>query len=257
MGGGEDVCRRVGGGRLPLETVEVTAGTHGGRVQMRDKTGAFTASATFDVHNMRFGLTWAYTPPDVYTPLDLLPAVKFLAALATGDHLAVNFNGDTIGPESVEPFGEAAEEAVGFAHVLEHLVGVQVRAGMFFDVTNDLTPDERDSIIVASRLMRGEQVEGTWEAVTLTILPEGNTAVKGALDGLTVIPDIQIGADMSISIQGTVVPIGWVVRVFESAMVQAWEEANDDDHPGMTKLYLIPADTDKVTQFLEARPADR
>ena len=238
--------------QLPLETVEVTAGTHGGRVQLREKTGAFTARATFDIHNMRFDLTWAYTPPDVYTPLDLLPAVKFLAALATGDHFAVDFNGDTIGPESVGAFGEAAEEAVGFAHVLEHLVGVQVGTGVFFDVTNDLTPDETDSIIVASRLLRGEKVEGTWEAVTLTILPEGKTAVEEALDGLTVNPDIQIGADMSISIQGTDVPIGWVVRVLESATVQAWEEVNDDDHPVATKLYLIPADTDKVTQSLEA-----
>ncbi|MDE0170913.1 MAG: hypothetical protein OXS29_15625 [bacterium] len=238
--------------RLPLETVAVTAGTHGGRVQLRDKSGAFTARATFDIHNMRFDLTWAYTPPEVYTPLDLLPAVKFLAALATGDYLTVDFNGATLGPESVYAFGEAAEEAVRFTRVLEHLVRVQVKTGMFFDVVGDLTTDVADSIIVASRLLRGEQVEGTWEAVTLTIPPEGKTAVEEALGGLNAIPNTQIGANMSIRIQDTEVPIGWVVRVLESATVHAWEQANDDDHPGMTKLYLIPADADKVTQSLKA-----
>ena len=123
---------------------------------------------------------------------------------------------------------------------------------MFFDVVGDLTTDVADSIIVASRLLRGEQVEGTWEAVTLTIPPEGKTAVEEALGGLNAIPNTQIGANMSIRIQDTEVPIGWVVRVLESAMVHAWEQANDDDHPGMTKLYLIPADADKVTQSLKA-----
>ena len=48
-------------GAVAVRAVEVTSGTHSGRVQLRDKTGAFTARATFDVHNMRFDLTWAYT----------------------------------------------------------------------------------------------------------------------------------------------------------------------------------------------------
>ena len=50
---------------------------------------------------------------------------------------------------------------MGFARILEHLVVVQVGTGVFFDVVGELTPDEADSIIVASRLLKGEQVEGT------------------------------------------------------------------------------------------------
>lgn len=105
--------------RIRLEPEEVTAGTSSGRVLLWDESVAFTAEAKFDIPNMVFGLPWAYTPPDVYTPLDLLPAVKFLAAFAAGGHAAAGFSGDTIGPESVGAFGsDTAEEAVWFAHVL-------------------------------------------------------------------------------------------------------------------------------------------
>ena len=234
--------------KLPLETEQITTGARGGRIRWRDKSGALTIEAKYDISNNSLGLRWIYSQPDVYSPLDLLPASKLVAALETGDRAAVDLNGvpmasGTIGLSDPSEFGEFA---VWFADVLEHLVIVQVKTGTFFAVRRDLTPDEVDDIFLASRLLRGKEVVGTWDTVTITVLPEGITAVKEGLGSLEVIHDIQVAYDMSISVMDETVTIGRVVRVFKSARVQAWEEATDGAPTGTTKLHLVPADTNDV-----------
>ena len=239
--------------QLPLDAEQVTAGARGGRVLLRDKSGALTIEARFDVTNRSLRLRWTYTQPDTYLPLELMPAARFLAALESGDRLAVEFDGETIASESISLMDadELAGEAVWFAEVLGYLVNVQLKTGVYFRVQGDLTPDEVDTIATASRLLNGDDVTGTWDSVEITVLPEGITAVTEALDGTSAIPEIQVAADMSISVQRQTIPIGRAVRVLKSARVQAWEDASDGAPPGTTKLYLVPGNTNRVVVSLD------
>ena len=237
--------------RLPLISDNASRGTSGVEISLVDRSGAVTATVRLDASEFTFNLNWHYSQPDEFSPLDLLPAVKFAAAIEGGADIAVIFNGETLGPKNpgTVRFGEPGD-AANFALLLEHLANVQTRTGVFFDVSTHLTSDEAREIVVASRLLNGERVPATWERISLHITPDGREAVAAALSG----PPrhkAQVGAHMSLVVQGQTIPIGDVTRVFESARALNWEPADDSDPSGTTVLCLVPADTNTVTVFLD------
>lgn len=238
--------------RLPLIADEASRGTSGVEISLRDKSTAVTATVRLDATEFTFNLNWHYSQPDPFSPLDLLPAVKFAAAVEGGADIAVIFNGETLGPESpgTVRFGEPGD-AARFAFLLEHLVNVQTRTGHFFNVSTQLTTDEASEIVVASRLLNGERVQATWERMQLHITPDGHEAVAAALSGTSPTHNAQVGAHMSLVIQGQTIPIGDVTRILESARVLSWEAADDSSPPGTTVLCLVPADHNTVTVFLD------
>ena len=237
--------------QLPLVAEDASRGTRGVEISLHDKSGAVTATVRGDASELTFNLIWRYSQPDEFAPLDLLPAVKFAAAVEGGAHIAVVFNGETIGPESPGPvgFGEP-REAARFARLLEHLVNVQTKTGVFFDISTQLTSEEVREIVVASRLLNGESVQATWERIDLHVTPDGHEVVADALSGSSS-HNARLGAHMSLTVQGQTIPIGDVTRVVESARVLSWEAADDDSPTGTTVLRLVPADTNNVTILLD------
>ena len=162
-----------------------------------------------------------------------------------------SFNGETIGPESPGPVGFGGpREAARLALLLEHLVNVQTKTGVFFDISTQLTSEEAREIVVASRLLNGESVQATWEHIDLHVTPDGHEAVAAALSGSTS-HNARLGAHMSLVVQGQSIPIGDVIRVVESARVLRWEAADDGNPTGTTVLRLVPADTNNVTILLD------
>lgn len=237
--------------QLPLVAEDASRGTRGIEISLRDKSGAVTATVRDDASELPFKLIWHYSQPDEFAPLDLLPAVKFAAAVEGGAHIAVVFNGETLGPESPGPvgFGEP-REAAQFALLLEHLVNVQTKTGVFFDISTQLTSEEAREIVVASRLLNGESVQATWERIDLHVTPDGHEAVAAALSGSSS-HNARLGAHMSIAVQGQIIPIGDVTRVVGSARVLSWEAADDNSPTGTTVLRLVPSDTNNATVFLD------
>ena len=76
---------------LPLVAEDASRGTRGVEILLRDKSGAVTATVRGDASELTFKLIWQYSQPDEFAPLDLLPAVKFAAAVEGGAHIAVVF----------------------------------------------------------------------------------------------------------------------------------------------------------------------
>ena len=237
--------------QLPLVAEDASRGTRGVEISLHDKSGAVTATVRVDASDLTFNLIWQYSQPDEFTPLDLLPAVKFAAAVEGGAHIAVVFNGETIGPESPRPVGFGdSREAARFALLLEHLVHVQTKTGIFFDISTQLTSEEAHEIVVASRLLNGESVAATWERIEIHVTPDGHEAVAAALSGSSS-HNARLGAHMSLAVQGQTIPIGDIIRIVESAKVLSWEAANDDSPTGTMILCLVPADTNRVTVILD------
>ncbi len=237
--------------QLALDAHEVSTGVRGVLISLVDKSKAVTAEIRIDVSELALSLRWAYLPPDAFFPLDVLPAVKFAAALEGGAQLAVDFNEETHGPGDPGPFQSAVPgEAAQYARFLEHLANVQIKKGSFFEVRNEFTPEQAAAIEEASRLLNGEKLEGTWESLSIQIAPEGQEAFEAALGNSSPIHDMQTGGVLSINIQDNEVLIGQVNHVFDPARVLSWDEAEGSEPPGTTTLTLVPADSNRVTSSL-------
>ncbi len=238
--------------QLPLVADEASSGARGALISLADKSKAVTAEKRLDVSELDFSLSWAYSQPDVYSPLDLLPAARFAAALEGGAQLAVDFNGESHGPGDTGPFQSAVlGEAARYGEFLGHLANVQIKAGVFFEVRHEFSSEEVTAIEQASRLLNGEELEGTWQRLSMTVTPEGHKGVEAALAGSTVVRDVRSGSGLSIVVQGNEIPVGQVVDTLDPTKVLSWEELDDGDTPGTTKLTLVPADSNKVTRALE------
>lgn len=125
---------------LPLRVEDASRGVRGAQISLRDRSGAVDATLRFDTYGSIVGLKWHYSQPDDYLPLDLLPAVQFAAAVEAGARIAAIVNGVTVGPENPGSvrFGEHGD-ADRFARLLEHLANVQMRTGVLFNVSTQLT----------------------------------------------------------------------------------------------------------------------
>lgn len=242
--------------QLPLVAEEASAGGRGVLISLADKSEAVTAEIKIDVSELTISLNWAYSQPDVYSPLDLLPAARFAAALEGGAKLAFDFNGETHGPCDIGPFpSDVHGEAARYADFLGHLANLQIKAGVFFDVRDEFPSEEVTAIVQASRLLNGETIEGTWQELSMIVKPDGRDTMKAALGTSPVVGDVQSGGDMSIVVQGNEIPVGLVRDTLAPARVLSWEEVDDGDMPGATKLILVPADSNKVTRTLETAGA--
>ena len=239
--------------QLPLEADQASIGARGIRIMLRDKSGWLTATATFNISDLSLKLDWNFSIPQEYSPHDILPAAKFVSALERGARVEVLFKGDTIGPEQPGPMRPAnTGEATQSAGFLEHLANVQIKTGIFFDVTEGLTPEETDDIETASRLLNGEELTRTWDEVTIDITPDGRDAFRTALQGRST-HNLQLGSDLNINIQGVTIPIGRVVQAMESARVLEWETSADAAANETTKVTLVPAETNTLTMALETQ----
>ncbi|MCY3961022.1 MAG: restriction endonuclease [bacterium] len=239
--------------RLPLEATDLKSGTRGGIITLSDKSGAVTAEAKFDALDMVFELACIYTQPGSFSPLDLLPALKFAAALEGGALVSVDINGETLGPTDPGTFQtQSSGEVAGYARLVEHLVIAQTKTGVFFDVDSQLTVEEELDIVMAGRLLNGETVAAKWEQMELRIIPEGRQTVENALGDPSSTNNIQSIAEESIELQGIVIPLGQVARNVESARVLSWTEAEEGSPPGTTILTLVPNHSDTMTLRLVA-----
>ena len=244
--------------QLSLEETERTAGHRGVRLLLRDKSAALTVQARLDASDGSGGMTVRYDHPDEFSPLDLLPAAKFWQAIPRADHLALVVNGETIGRGSYEMdafFGDGDAEYVRFT---EHLAHHQTATAVFFPIRGEVTAEDARDVVLASRLLRGERITQTWTEFKMTITPEGRgpvaTALQDAADVAgTPVTAIRSGAHLSITVQGTTVPIGMLVKEIGSATVLSWTDAGDEAPPGTSTLVLVPAETNTLTMFLDDR----
>ena len=111
------VLKAVGGSgaveaQLPLVADEASSGARGALISLADNSKAVTAEIRLDVSELAFSLSWAYSQPDVYSPLELLPAARFAAALEGGEDAGrmVRRVSSDLGRLVDEVLGDAAAE---------------------------------------------------------------------------------------------------------------------------------------------------
>ena len=244
--------------QLSLEETERTAGHRGVRLLLRDKSAALTIRVRLDASDGSGEMTVRYDHPDEFSPLDLLPAAKFGEAITQADHLALVVNGEILGRGSYDVDAFFSEGDAEYVRFTEHLAHLQAATGVFFPIRGEVTAEDARDVVLASRLLRGERMTQTWTEFSMTITPEGRGPVAAALQDAaeaagTPATTIRSGAHLSITVQGTTVPIGTVVKEIDSAIVLSWTDAGDQAPPGASTLVLVPAETNTLTMFLNDR----
>lgn len=112
-----------------------------------------------------------------------------------------------------------------------------------------------EEIVLDNGLINGETLEGTWQRLSMKVTPDGHEAFEAALGDMPVVSDVRSDGDLSIVVQGNEIRVGRVVDTFDPAKLLSWEELDCGDTPGVTKLTLVPADSNKVARPLEAAGA--
>ena len=241
--------------QLPLFPEDPTTGARGVRFAFRDKSGSLTGTVRYDAPTSRWNLNWSYTIPGEFWPLDLLPTAKFMAALDHDTQVGFVVNGEALPMESPGTLhGADTGDAERFARLIDHLANLQSRTGVFFVVNTGFTAEEIGAMVLASRLLNGEHVETPWDELVFDVVPGGHQPISAAL-GDRLIHNVSIGSYMSIDVQGNTIPVGQVFRVCESAKVERWVSDENGGPPGTSKLYLVPAETNISTMFLDLDPS--
>ena len=234
--------------QLPLKLVSRTAGQRGGILTFSDSSEAGTATLRLDVRNRVADCNYQFSEPDSYSPAMLLPAVRFVAEMGRSASVAVLLDGQVcaVGDPTVDT--HHVGNAIGFANLLEAIVFLQTRTGMFFDLRGHLAPEEVHALDTAVRLLRGETLTSTWTSLNMEIRPEGYAMIRAV--GLSVPRPLRVVNDMSIILQDLLIPIGEVVNEIESATVR-------DDIPlpseSATPLEVtfIPGETNTINTWLK------
>ena len=221
-----------------------------------DKSAALSVEARFDAGAGSGIMTLQYEHPYEFSPLDLLPAAKFWEAIGRSDHLALVVNGETVGRGTYDAALCSIEGAAEYVRFTEHLVHVQTATGIFFNIRGEVSAEDARDVVLASRLLRGERITQTWTELSLSITPAGREPVEEALQGTAEpagvpVTGIRIGAHLSIVVQDNTIPIGAIVREFDSARVLSWTDAGEQAPPGASTLILVPAEADTLTAFLD------
>ena len=244
--------------QLSLETTETTAGRRGLRLILRDKSAAMNVEARFDVNDGSGIITVRYEHPYEFAPLDLLPAANFwgtASSIDRADHLALLVNGENVA-QGIHDSGMVGAAAAEYVRFTEHLVRVQTTTGVFFNIRGEITPEDARDVVWASRLLGGERITQPWTELAISITSAGRGAIEAALSDAaepagTPVHAIRTSAQMSITVQGNIIPIGQVVQEIASARVLSWTEAGKEAPLGSTALTLVPAETDQLTLFLD------
>jgi hypothetical protein len=163
---------------LDLIDVEVSQGVHGPGtwISGQDRGGALEFQLLLngsDGHMLRINVC-SLTGK---TPADVLPAVQMVADLAPGTGVVLAVRGG----KPVSPIWEPSESpptanARWHVALLEALLAVQRHTYQRIVVPDiDATPpDQLAQILQVGRLLQGEQIDGLWTEVSLTVLKPDN-----------------------------------------------------------------------------------
>jgi hypothetical protein len=174
------VCSSPDGGRiveLPLDFELESHGERGAIWKGKDRTGTLSMVLTADRLDRMFNVKMNLRAVESYYPQDMWPVARFLAALVAPSRFALHAEtGERITDLTdveTEPWMEP-----WMPPFMEDLVLVQTAVRK---VPATINVAEMNAIGAAAALLRGEEVEGTWEQLTTTISAKASEADRSKL----------------------------------------------------------------------------
>jgi hypothetical protein len=148
--------------RITMEVTGHSAGPAGGlRVLSQDRSGLLTLDQRFDLvrRTHRAHLAYQYHPGAL--PQDAVPVLRFCAAVAAGQKMAITDPTGNILATSSGSFGPATWPEA-YIRCAEALAEVQQLAGTAFPLPLAFTPEDQRDMDYARAILHGDNVRAQW-----------------------------------------------------------------------------------------------
>jgi hypothetical protein len=235
---------------IRLNVTSRSAGPAGGlRFSSRDSSGLLALDQRFDMvqrtHQAR--LTYQYHADAL--PQDAVPVLRFCAAVAAGQEMAITDPAANIiatGSGSFDP----ADWPAGYISCAEMLAEIQQLTGTAFPLPDAFTAEEQRDMDYALTILRGEDVHARWNGM---IAPCPAATVDNLLTQVEQHGErFMFAAAMpeTLSVAGGKLPLGRVLHIMHSTRItnlddiRAWQQAGAD---GSIDVRLEPAGNTDMT----------
>ena len=246
---------------IRLDVTGRSAGPAGGlRVLARDRSGLLALDLRFDTVKRTCQAHLAYQYYVGVSPHDAVPVLRFCAAVAAGQEMAITDPAGNIIVTSSGSFGPATWPE-RYIQCAEMLAKVQQLTGTSFPLPAAFTAEEQRDLHYARALLDGEDVQAQWSGM---IAPLAASAVDNLLAQIEEQgnPFSFIAATPeTLQVAGGQLPLGLVLHIMHSTRianldeVRAWRSADTD---GSIDVQFEPASNkDMTVRAASAEPTAR
>ena len=231
--------------QLPLKLTGRTTGLHGGQLTLSDYAGVVDVTLRLDVPTRRFTVNYHFSAPEKILPGALVPALRFLSGISSGQFVTVLFNGQPVGPP-VTSTQSLPPELNGYLRLATDLDEIQRKSSIYFPMPSSLSEEEQDNILIARQLVDGETVSAEWESSKMTMPVRSLEGLRSLAEG----EGQQIWARVPyvLNLEENEYPIGYVLRTHASARIPDWPTITGGAAPEADiEMTLLPGADKTVT----------
>lgn len=182
---------------------------------------ALSASIVFDPSAQRMRLDLTFLPAGK-PAAEAAQAARFLSTLHEADAVALKLPDGMLTPERMHVPGNLAVDA-RLVRLLDLLADVGRLSRTQVLVPQNVDEELINDLLVARRLLQGQDVEGTWSSGEVRLRREARDILETELRKSDRHQFMTV-AESHLDIEGTIVPLGEIRQVFTDATVESLEE---------------------------------
>lgn len=233
-----------------LRVREHSRGQAGGfRLACADSSGLLSLDLRADTARgtLRAELGYSYVPGAL--PQDAVPVLRFCAALAGGEQIAIADPGGLVFGTASGSF-DPADWPPAYIQCAEKLAEVQALAGAPFPLPLTFRPEDPRDMEYARMLLTGQPVHATWSAMTSALPPDTAVNLLTQSDENGGLFAFIAMHHETLLVAGGHLPLGvvrrWMpaVQIGNMDHVRAWQRQGAK---GTVKVRLIPGEDSRMT----------
>jgi hypothetical protein len=219
---------------ITMEVAGRSGGPAGGlRVVSRDRSGLLTLDQRFDTVHRTHRAHLAYQYHTRAIPQDAVPVLRFCAALAAGQEMAITDPAGNIIATSSGSFGPATWPEV-YIRCAETLAELQQLTGTAFPLPLAFTPEDQRDMDYARSILRGEDVQAQWSGMIAPLTAPAVASMFTQIEQHGHPFSLAAATPEILQVAGGQLPLGPVLHIMHSARianldeVRAWRLASTD-----------------------------
>lgn len=233
-----------------LRVRERSRGQAGGfRMASRDSSGLLALDLRVDTaqRTLQASLSYRYLPGVL--PRDAVPVLRFCAALAGGEQMAIADPGGAVFG-TASRFFDPADWPQVYIQCAEKLAEIQELAGATFPLPIEFRPEDQRDMEYARMLLAGEEVQATWSGMTQQLPADTASNLLRQVDEQGELFAFIAMHHETLIVAGGHLPLGvvrrWMpaVRMSNLDDVQAWRRTGAK---GTVEVRLVPGEDKRMT----------
>lgn len=179
------------------------------------------------------------------------PVLALCNALASGEKMAIATLDGQVLAIGTGPFNSVNwPDGDSYLQCAEQLAAIQERAGAFFPLPTGFEPDDQVCMDYAEKLLRGEEVQITWDGATAQCdHDQVGFLLAGTAQTGEVFTFFRAGQETPEFAHGRL-PLGAITEIAHSTRIENFAEARawyDSGTDGRVEVRLAPANNNQMT----------